>query len=241
MRLITIILLLFFCFSITNVFGNDNKPFVDTIKRTVKKQHWKNPSIPHIKHEIPKSKLYYNDCVFTNRYTISQRLRKYPFSKAVKILAISYDGTGEGNEPLILASGDTVDEVTHKKFIKHKPQGLYFKSDTLDYVSTFEIKQLTPQQINRLTNILYNTDVRIHNDYADPSHSCFNPRNALIFFDKNGKVFDYLEICFECEKIESKSGEIYFNSACNQGLDLVKKFLIDLGIKYGTVTKKYPE
>jgi hypothetical protein len=58
MRLITIILLLFFCFSITNVFGNDNNPFVDTIKRTVKKQHWKNPSIPHIKHEIPKSKLY---------------------------------------------------------------------------------------------------------------------------------------------------------------------------------------
>jgi hypothetical protein len=235
MRLVTIILPLFLLTGITNVYGIDYHLIVDTTKST--KRHY---STPKIKHSTPPDKEYYNDCVFTNKYTIAQRLKRYPFSKAVKILAVSYDGTGEPNAEITI-NGDTLDAMTHKKYSEHRPHGLHFDNDTLDYVSLFEMKQLTPKQINRLTNIMYNTDNRVPNDYVDPGHSCFNPRNALIFYDKNGKVFDYLEICFECDRIESKSDRIYFNSSCTQGLDLVKKFLIDVGIKYGTLTTKDPD
>lgn len=237
MRLITIILSLFLCANISHAYCEKSILVIDTAIHVVKKQYRPRRS-------PPPDKIYYNDCVFTHRYTVAQRLRKYPFSKAAKILAVSYDGTAEPNAtPQIIINGDTIDAVTQKKLVKskNKPHGLYFKEDTLDYISLFEIKELTPEQINRLTNILYNTNAKIHNDYAYPAYSCFNPRNALVFFDKDGKVFDYVEVCFECKRIRSKSDKILFGSACNQGLDFVKKFLINLGIKYGTLTTKYSE
>jgi hypothetical protein len=243
MRLITIILSLFLCVDTSHGYCEKSTLAIDTAKHIVKKQYKKLTDWPRPRRSPPPDKIYYNDCVFTHRYTIAQQLRKYPFSKAAKILAVSYDGTAEPNTPIVLVNGDTIDAVTQKKFVKskNKPHGLYFKEDTLDYISLFEIKELTPEQINRLTNILYNTDVKIHNDYAYPAYSCFNPRNALVFFDKDGKVFDYVEVCFECKRTRSKSDKIFLGSACNQSLNFVKKYLIDLGIKYGTLTTKYPE
>jgi hypothetical protein len=232
MRLVTIILPLFLLTGITNVYGIDYNLIVDTTKST--KRHY---SKPKVKHSAPPDKAHCNDCVFTNKYTVAQRLKRYPFSKAIKILAVSYDGTGEPNTEITI-NGDTLDAVTHKKYNEHKPHGLHFKNDTLDYTSLFEIKRLSAKQINKLTNIMFNTDYRVPNDYAHPGYSCFNPRNALIFYDKNGKVFDYIEICFECDRIESKSHKIYFNSACTQNWDFVKKLLIDVGIKYGTLATK---
>jgi hypothetical protein len=235
MRLITIILLLLSCVTTTNALCIDRKLSVDTGKKYSKN----DASLSHARRTPPKDKLYYNDCVFTNRYAISQRLKKYPFSKASKILAVSYDGTVEPNL-LVLASGDTINAATNEKIRNFKPHGLFFKNDTLDYINLFEVKQLTINQINRLTNILFNTDVKIHNDYAHPGYKCFEPRNAFIFFDKNGKVFDYIEICFTCEGTRSKSDRIYLGP-CNQKFDMVKKFFIDLGIRYGTITKEYPD
>jgi hypothetical protein len=235
MRFVTIILSLFLCITSTYAFCNNHKILIDTLKKHTKSYS----SLPHSKRTIPKDKLYYNDCLLTNKYTIAQRLKKYPFVRAWKILAVSYDGTSEPNL-LVLANGDTINAATNEKVINFRPHGLFFKNDTLDYKYLFETKQLTKSQINRLTNILFNTDVKIHNDYADPGYKCFEPRNALIFLDENGKVFDYIEICFTCEGTRSKSDRVYLGP-CNQKYDMVKKFFIDLGIKYGTITKEYPK
>ena len=234
MRFVTIILT-FLIINLSNAFCKDYTFQLDSTKH-----HKKYINAPKPKRVAPLDKAYYNDCVFTNKYSIAQRIKRYPFSKATKILAVSYYGTGEPNIE-ITANGDTLEALTHRKYSEHRPHGLYFDNDTLNHASIFEMKRLTPKQINRLTNILYNTDYRIANNYAHPGHSCFNPRNALIFYDKNGKVFDYLEICFECDQIISKSDRIYFNSACTQKLDLVKKFLVDVGIKFGTLTTKNPD
>ena len=235
MRAITLILSLYMSISLSNAHCEEYNLAIDTLKKLVSQHKQPKP-----KQLAPPDKEYYNDCVFTNKYTITERLKRYPFSKAAKIVAVSYDGTGEPNIE-IAPNGDTLEAATHKKYKNHKPHGLYFNNDTLNHKSLFEIKQLTTQQIDRLTNILYNTDYRVPNNYAHPGNSCFNPRNALIFYDKNGKVFDYLEICFECDQIRSKSNRIYFNSACTQGLDYVKKFLVDVGIKFGTLMTKNPD
>ena len=238
MRLITIILSLFLCTIITQGFCTVRALLTDTVKHVVKKHHNKHYNWPMAKRSLPPDKIYYNDCVFTHQYTTLQRLQKYPFSKAAKILAVSYDGDGEPNFD-ILTNGDTIDAVTNKKIVNYKPHGLLFKNDTLDHSSLFEIKKPTSEQINRLTNLMFNTDTKVHynhNKYDNPGSACFNPRNAFIFYDKNGKVFDYIEMCFECQRYESKSGKIYVCSGCNQELDNIKMFLIDLGIKYGTLT-----
>jgi hypothetical protein len=99
-----------------------------------------------------------------------------------------------------------------------------------------EVKQLTQKQINNLTNIVYNTDYKVIDVFnAADGSGCFNPRNALIFYDKRGKIFDYMEICFECHDFYSKSGRFEIGTLCNQKYDLLRKFFIAVGVKRGTL------
>jgi len=232
MRLITIIILLLS--GILNAFGEYHNLLGDTTKHGVKKHYSKQLAhSPKPKNALPPDKLYYNDCVFIHKYSVAERLKKYPFLKAAQILAVSYDGSPEPN-PDIQLGDDT------PKTSKKRPHGLFVKNGTLDYSSLFEVRKLTPNQINRLTNLMFNTDTKVHydhNKYADPGFTCFEPRNALIFFDNKGKVFDYIEICFECERTESNSNKLILGIGCNQELDFAKKFFIDLGIKFGTTSK----
>lgn len=228
MRFDKTILTLLLIFTCSKVFSIGNKITSDTTKHTLKVRHKKHLSWPKIKYPAPADKVYYQDCVFTHKYTAAQRLARYPYNRAVKILAVSYDGTGEPNDDIVIP--DTI------KHVKRKPHGLIFKKNVLDTSNLFEIKHLSRSQINRLTNIMMNTQERIPNDYASVNspHACFNPRNAFIFIDKNGRAFDYMEVCFECNQIESKSYKIYFSSGCTQDLELIRKYLISLGIKFGT-------
>ena len=172
-----------------------------------------------------------DDCIFTNRLTTGQRLSKYPFSKAVKIVAVSYPACCWPTPEVII--GDTTPKLPDSVIC----EGLNVKEGKLYYSSLIEIKTLSKLQIELLTNIIYNTRYKKPYTYRlpMPGYSCFMPRNALVFFDKNGKVFDYLEICFECRRFESLSDKISIGTGCNQKLDLLKKYLVDLGSKYGTV------
>jgi hypothetical protein len=231
MRLVALMLLLLLV-SVKPAFCV-GKPFpVDTTKHIVIRHPVKHPlRANRPKPWLTDNEFHYLDCVFTREYSIAQRLRKYPFSKAIKILAVSYNGGAEPNKDIV------VGEDTAKK-IKTKPYGLLIQKGMLDTASLFEVKQLTPKQIAGLTNMMFNTDIKVHynfDNYADPGVKCFQPRNAFIFIDKNEKVFDYVEICFECRNTESESGRIHIEN-CNQSLEMTKKFLIDLGIKFGTLT-----
>ncbi|MGZ3820711.1 MAG: hypothetical protein ACXVJN_07170 [Mucilaginibacter sp.] len=231
MRLITIILSLFLCATLTRCFCADVTFRSDTVKHRIKKKY-KQPSPLEL---ISRHKDYYDDCVFVNKYSIAQRLKKYPYSKAVKILAVSYHVWG----------GPDADIRLETEEIKPKTKdttGLQIINDSLDYSKLIEVKKLNKQQVNRLTNIIFNTDYKVI-DYIneDDPNGCFNPRNALIFFDRNGKVFDYIEICFECNTFYSKSERIQIGTKCIQKYALLKKYFISLGIKYGTLTKEKSE
>jgi hypothetical protein len=87
---------------------------------------------------------------------------------------------------------------------------------------------------------MYNTDYKkpIANT-ADLGHSCYNPRNAFVFLNKQGKVIDYLEICFECKQYESKSGKLTIGDYCRQKFDMVQKCFVDAGIKHGTTPYRH--
>jgi len=160
------------------------------------------------------------DCVFTNKLTLEQRLKKYPFSGATKIVVVSYRSAGEKN-------GESVNERLKKN--------LHITNGILDNTSIIELKILSAKQISELTNIIYNTNYR--NRHQKPvltSFNCYEPRNAILFYQEDGKIYDYLEICFECRRTSSLSDRITIGTDCNQKLDLLQNFLISAGIKYGT-------
>jgi hypothetical protein len=183
---------------------------------------------------LAKHKIYYDDCVFINKYTLAERLQKYPYSKAVKILAVSYISMWDNFGP---------DEKKPQKFLDKKTE-LYIKNGVLDTSTLIEIKELTPDQIGNLTNIVYNTDLKVHDQVGfDTGGACFYPRNALIFYNAEGKVFDYMEICFQCHEFHSLSKRFEIGTDCNQKYDLLKSFFKDIGIRYGIIElpKMYQE
>ena len=202
----------------------------DTIKRARKIKIKLQPP-----RQLSPTEIAYSDCRFVNKYSLAQRLKHYPFSKNVKILAVSYPCQNRPNA-YIHIDGDTSKPKPDTDYLKYN---LHIKNGVLDKTSLIEIKTISSRQINYLTKLIYNTDFKKKSD-TEPAYSnggCFNPRNALLFFDSSGKIFDYIEICFECQVEESKSQKIFIGVDCNQRFDLLKQFFIDAGVNYGTTEK----
>lgn len=115
---------------------------------------------------------------------LSSRLKKYPFNKAVKIQLVSFvDPTGGGPRE-------------SKIKIVYNPN--MPKSNMAVCINPFkEIKNLSNVQIDKLTDIWFNFDSLGDNHITNFS-PCYAPKNAILFFDERGKVFDFIEICFSC-------------------------------------------
>jgi hypothetical protein len=200
----------------------------DTLKNQQKKKR-KTKHLPSPPKPPSAQQIINDDCVFTNKYSIVKRLKYYPFSKAVKILAVSYHLQDVPSEVFVDTSKLVINPVDTLK------SGLHIKNGRLNYSSLIEVKTLSQKQVNDLTTLIYNTNYRKPGLNAADNGACFNPRNALIFYDKNGKVFDYIQICFECLVAESLSNKVTIGTLCNQKYTLLKKFFINAGIRYGTI------
>jgi hypothetical protein len=98
---------------------------------------------------------------------------------------------------------------------------------------------LSNEQIDSLTNLLYNYDFR-----AMPSKrgvpKCYRPRNGIVFYDVEGSQFAAIEICFECQRFmtfpekvilpEQRSLSVDF---CTQKSDMLRDFFKSSGVYYG--------
>lgn len=169
--------------------------------------------------EMQRHKATYDDCIIVNKYSAKQRLMQYTFSKASKIVTVSYPYDG------IPDSEDSTANDT---------SGLHIKNGILDTTSITEKQELDLIQVDGLTNLLFNTTYRKKNSIHLETHgACFYPRNAFLFYDNQGKIFDYLEICFECKGFYSANGKLDLGILCNQKYELLRKFFISLGIKNG--------
>lgn len=81
---------------------------------------------------------------------------------------------------------------------------------------------LNAQQIKKLKKSLSKCEIK------NWEAACYYPRHAIIFYDKNVKVFGHIEICFDCNRSASSNNMLSF-SECALGLEeLFKEF----GITY---------
>ncbi|GAA4911386.1 hypothetical protein [Mucilaginibacter defluvii] len=178
----------------------------------------------------------HDDCLLRNRYTLTKRLGMYPFDKAAKVLAISYHYYNNVDADI---NYDTPDSVSHKPKTKKETtgNGIRIVNGVLDTTHLVEIKKLTSKQIDKLTDLLYNTGYKVEGLNEFSEGGCFSPRNAFVFINKQGKIYDCLEICFECNNYASQSDKISIGDICTQKYELLKKYFISLGIKTGTIAK----
>ncbi len=153
-----------------------------------------------------------HNCIKKVNKSFSARIKNYPFNNTAQVQLVSFVGSSQ-----------------HTFYVT---DSLPRQNDTICYSRLNEIRALTITQIDKLTDILYNYE------YAGPIHSmsssnCYMPKNAILFLDKNGKVFEFIEICFECDRTKESSEEISLGDMCDQKISMVKNFFKEVGIKYG--------
>ena len=162
------------------------------------------------------------DCAKRNSKSFSSRIKNYPFNLTAKIQLVSFK-----HNP------DTAN------FGEYTRDSLPKLNDTVCYSKLFEVKTLSLTQIDKLTDLMYNYGFKFipkikGNVYLIGSVlQCYNPRNAILFLDKDNKVFEFIEICFECKRIRTSSDSIGIGVKCNQKLKMIQNFFKEVGIDYG--------
>ncbi len=162
-------------------------------------------------------------CIQRVNIPFAARIKNYPFNLATQIQLVSFRNI------------DT-SQFQNMKDIDSLPR----LNDTVCYSKLKEIRNLTFAQVDKLTDILYNVGY-FGKTYISgvvnigSMTMCYNPRNAILFLDTNGKIFEFIEICFECRKTKESSPKIYLGEMCEQKLGMIKTFFKTAGISYGVV------
>ncbi len=170
----------------------------------------------HIYREpIPEDDLrshIHNECSFSNKYSIRERLNKYPFNKAAKVMLISFHND-------------------------HMNSYIPIKNKTLLKDLVVEQTTLNNERIDSLTTILYNvgyTPIKQNPDLVSLNeHGCYQPRNGILFISVKGEVFEYIEICFSCQGRRRSSKRFDDGDYCDNKYALLKDFFADVGITHG--------
>jgi len=181
---------------------------------------------------------YNAQCVHRNKYTAAHRLKFYPFNKAAQVKLVAFNGVSDPNAVIIMNDGNQKAEPKINSWTSP------FNENKIDTTQFIEVKLLNKTQINKLTDILYNIGERAPNIWADPGASCYNPRNAIIFINSKGKIFAYIEVCFECQRIRTVPENMKIGQFCDDKLALLKRYLAGQGIIYGVnmaYTEKFPK
>jgi len=97
-----------------------------------------------------------------------------------------------------------------------------FTADSIKWNNFTDTFSLTQIDKKALADILFNYKYRIKGKYELGS-SCYIPRDAILFLDKNGNLLDYVEICFECTDYRLKTDKWKFDF-CEGKLGLLAKF-----------------
>jgi hypothetical protein len=155
--------------------------------------------------KLPKLKGDLN-CFYKPKYSAKKRGEFYPFNIA-----------------------DTIKLVSFRHYRHNYP----IKGDTLLTDSLIEIKTLTKNETNDLTDILYNNFYKKRPNYGSMTQ-CFFPRNAILFYDKNGHLKESILLCFQCDRHQESSDIVNFGNDCTQKMEKLRLYFITSGLNFGT-------
>lgn len=147
------------------------------------------------------------------------RLKNYPFNNAIEIRLVSFDGGGQIDDSL--------------KIKKDMPNQRTY----LTVLPFVENKKLTRLQVDQLTDIFMNYGY-IRQPTVQELTKCYDPRNGILFLDTKGKVFEFIEICYGCDKAVFSHAKMLGGELDRPKIKLLKTFFQNVGIEYG-ITKKF--
>lgn len=160
----------------------------------------------------------------------NDRIKKFPFNKTSKIKLISYNLDFK-KEPFYTPPpiGDSVaiKNYENKKFPVKLSDILL--NDNLEGAQ--QQKNLNLLEIKELSNIIFNECAKYTFGLISTS-GCYFPRNAILFYDENDKIFAYFEICFQCGGFESDPKNLFKDDiVCEDIYNKLESFFNKAGIK----------
>lgn len=145
-------------------------------------------------------------CAYTGKFTAIERLGQYPYNVAAKVSLVSF-----GNDSLIFNSLPTI-------------------AGEIDLLSLKENVALSVHGVDSLTDIIFNLSYS-GKILTTSGHGCYDPHNAILFADVNGKIFEFMEICFGCDRIRVSDERIQFGEPCNGKYEALQAFFKSKGIR----------
>lgn len=162
--------------------------------------------------------------------TFNSRIKNFPFNKTSKIKAISYNL--EFKKELITSYIPIEDSIAIRNYNDKKIPAKLF--DILAAENLYGIQQqksLNLIEIQDLSNIIFNECDKYSTGIISSS-GCYFPRNAILFYDENDKLFAYVEICFQCGRFESYPKKLFEEDIrCESIYSMLEIFFNKLGIK----------
>lgn len=155
-------------------------------------------------------------CTYQLKYSTRERMLFYPFNQAKYVKLISFK------------AHNIVDSLN----IHANPRAEYnIIANPLNQLKAFESVLLSKSDLVSLTDIFYNY-VFIGKEYEEEA-MCYEPRNAIVFYDEKGIAFERIEICFECNQYKKSSERVKLGKFCVGKYKLLYAFFRNHGIKYG--------
>lgn len=171
----------------------------------------------------PGSKPLSTSYVFGKKYNLSfsKRMRTYPFNQTAQIQLVSFDYGG----------GQIIDTVYFNPIMPK----LHYAICRFPFP---ENKTLTIRQVEEFSDILLNYGYTRFPQIEDLT-KCYAPKNGILFLDKNGKVFEFIEICFGCRGFETSAKNLREKDLFDRPkYDVIRKFFEKVGVVYG-VTREF--
>jgi len=146
------------------------------------------------------------NCYRYSKFSPKQKQQYYPFNTTSKVVFVSFE---------------------------ESESELNYKNKSVGDFKFKEVKILETSQIDSLIDLLYNISVK-GNVFKFTPRSCYSPRNAILFLNSKNKIFEFIELCFECYRTRTSSPQINDGIACDQKFNLIRAYFKKQGIQYGT-------
>lgn len=135
--------------------------------------------------------------------SLNERIARFPFNEAAKVKIISFNLNFRGKS--LPSTPPPTAFKTNEEYLRFQEAEKKLRKpiDMEDFIKNpadediQESKIMTLSEISELTNILYNTCNKYYLE-NQMGNKCYFPRNAVLFYDKNDRIFAYFEVCFEC-------------------------------------------
>ncbi|CAN5306595.1 hypothetical protein BH10BAC4_BH10BAC4_04360 [soil metagenome] len=154
-------------------------------------------------------------CIKSRNLSYDNIKEQFPFNTTAKVIIISFKRTKE--------------EIT-----KEIPRAIPITYGKLDPAGVYESKVLSDSRIRDLYDTLINFNYAPKFSGDRKMTLCWEPRNAIVFYDRNETIVGYVEFCFQCRKHSVMPESLKLGDFCDKKYDLLKDFFKRSGIQYGT-------